>query len=251
MKRVVAYGLVTVAVSHFCVAVEAPQTADLKHLSLEELGNVKVTSVSKEPEEIWQTPAAVYVLTHDDIRRSGALTLPDLLRTVPGVEVAELEGNIWAVGIRGFNSPYSKDVLVLIDGRSVYTPLFEGVYWDAQDVLLDDVDRIEIVRGPGGSIWGANAVNGVINIITKHAKDTRGTFASGSGGYVDRFNGSVREGLHRGDDFQYRLFAKGFVREDEQNPHSGAYDKWHLAHGGFRADWAPTPYDAVTAEATP
>jgi len=249
LKRVVACGLVTLAVSHFCVAADAPQTDKLKRLSLEELGNVEVTSVSKEPEEIWQTPAAVYVLTHDDIRRSGALTLPDLLRTVPGVEVAELEGNIWAVGIRGFNSPYSKDVLVLIDGRSVYTPLFEGVYWDAQDVLLDDIDRIEIIRGPGGSIWGANAVNGVINIITRHAKDTQGTLASGFSGYVDRFNGSVRKGLHSGDDFQYRLFAKGFVREDEQNPHYGAYDKWHLAHGGFRADWTPTPRDAVTAEA--
>jgi iron complex outermembrane recepter protein len=249
LKRVIACGLVTFAVSHHSLAADASQTDKLKRLSLEDLGNVEVTSVSKEPEELWQTAAAVYVLTRDDIRRSGALTLPDLLRTVPGVEVAELEGNIWAVGIRGFNSPYSKDVLVLIDGRSVYTPLFEGVYWDAQDVLLDDIDRIEIIRGPGGSIWGANAVNGVINIITRHAKDTQGTLANGSSGYVDRFNGSVREGLHRGDNFQYRLFAKGFVREDERNPHYGAYDKWHLAHGGIRADWAPTPNDFVTAEA--
>jgi iron complex outermembrane receptor protein len=230
-------------------AAQAPPTdTDLKSLSLDQLGSVEVTTQSKEPTEVWNTPAAVFVLTHDDIRRSGATTLPDLLRTVPGVEVAELQGNQWAVGIRGFNSAFSKDVLLLIDGRSAYTPLFEGVYWDVQDVLLDDVERIEIIRGPGGTIWGANAVNGVINIITRHARDTQGTLATGSSGYVDRFNGSIRKGFSRGANLQFRLFAKGFVREDEQNLNYDPYDRWHLAHGGFRADWSATPRDTISAE---
>ena len=138
----------------------------------------------------------------------GAVTLPDLLRTaVPGLEVAELRCNQWAVGIRGFNGPYSKDILLLIDGRSAYTELFEGVYWDVQDVLLDDVERIEIIRGPGGTIWGANAVNGVINIITKNAVDTQGTLISATSGHVDRFFGRIREGAKFSDALQFRIFA--------------------------------------------
>jgi iron complex outermembrane receptor protein len=249
LSHIVACGLlwlVSVSVSN---AANVPAQPDqLKNLSLEELGNIEVTTVSKEPEEVWRTPAAVFVLTRDDIRRSGATTLPDLLRTVPGVDVAELQGNQWAVGIRGFNSAFSKDVLLLIDGRSSYTPLFEGVYWDVQDVLLDDVERIEIIRGPGGTIWGANAVNGVINIVTRNSRDTQGTLASGSSGYVDRFNGSIREGMRYGDHLQFRLFAKGLVREDEQNLKSDPYDRWHLAHGGFRADWNPNQQDSFTAQ---
>jgi iron complex outermembrane receptor protein len=227
---------------------QAAQPNDLKHLSLEDLGNVEVTTVSKEPEDIWQTPAAIYVLTQEDIRRSGATTLPDLLRTVPGVEVAELEGNQWAVGIRGFNSPLSKDVLLLIDGRSTYTPLFEGVYWDVQDVLLDDVDRIEIIRGPGGTIWGANAVNGVINIITRHGKDTQGALLSDSGGQVDRINTYARIGLHRGAKVQYSFFVKGLSREDEINPNFNPYDRWNLAHAGFHADWSVTSRDSLSVQ---
>ena len=224
-------------------------TQNLKALSLEQLGNVVVTTQSKEPTEIWNTPAAVYVLTQEDIRRSGAATIPDLLRTVPGLDVAELEGNIWAVGIRGFNSAFSKDILLLIDGRSAYNELFEGVYWDVQDVLLDDVDRIEIIRGPGGTIWGANAVNGVINIITKRAGDTQGTLASGSSGQVDRFTGAIREGFQFTPNLQLRVFGKGFVREDELNPNFQAYDRWHLGHGGARLDWTPTQHDSLTFEA--
>jgi iron complex outermembrane receptor protein len=226
----------------------SPPASNLKSLSLEQLGNIEVTTQSKEPTEVWNTPAAIYVLTQEDIRRSGATTLPDLLRTVPGVEVAEFEGNQWAVGIRGLNSAFSKDILLLIDGRSAYTELFEGVYWDVQDVLLEDVDRIEIIRGPGGTIWGANAVNGVINIITKQASDTDGTLANGLSGHVDRFAGAVREGFKVGDSLQFRLFAKGLVREDEQNPNLDPYDRWHLTHGGFRADWSFTKRDTLTAQ---
>ncbi len=154
----------------------APQQ-QLKQLSLAQLGDIEVTTVSKEPEEVWQTAAAIAVLTQDDIRESGATSIPELLRLIPGVNVAREQSDQWAVAVRGFNSQFSKGLLVLIDGRSVYTPLFEGVYWDVQDLVLADIDRIEVIRGPGGTIWGANAVNGVINIITKKARETQGGLA--------------------------------------------------------------------------
>jgi iron complex outermembrane recepter protein len=226
-----------------------PQTK-LKQLSLEDLGNVEVTTVNKEPEEVWQTPAAVFVVTQDDIRRSGATTIPELLRLVPGVNVARAQSGDWAVGIRGFNSGFSKDLLVLIDGRSVYTPLFEGVYWDVQDLVLGDIDRIEVIRGPGGAIWGPNAVNGVINIITKHSRDTQGAMAHVvAGGPIDRFVGEVRWGMAPLPGLQFRVFAKGFSRGPEANPGGDPYDRWHQARGGFRVDWQPTKKDNVTGSA--
>lgn len=227
---------------------EEAQVQQLKSLSLEDLGNIQVTTVTKEPEDVWQTPAAIYVLTQDDIRRSGAITLPDLLRTVPGVEVAEIQSNQWAVGIRGFGSQFSRGVLLLIDGRSAYTELFEGVYWDVQDVPLDNIERIEIIRGPGGTIWGANAVNGVINIITKNARETQGTLATAISGHENRFYGMYREGLQHGNGFYYRVFARGFLREPEIDPDFAGYDEWQLVHGGFRADWAPSWHDTLSME---
>src|SRR5271167_3163933 len=154
----------------------------LKQLSLEQLGDVEVTTVSKAPEQVWKTAAAIFVITQDDIRRSGATSIPEALRLAPGVEVARIDGNKWSIGIRGFGSRLSRAVLVLMDGRTVYTPLFAGTYWEVQDTLLEDIDRIEVIRGPGGIIWGPNAVNGVINIITKSTKDTQGAFASAGGG---------------------------------------------------------------------
>lgn len=157
-----------------------PQT--LKNLSLEDLSKIEVTTVSKEPAEAFKTPAAISVLTREDIARSGATNIPDLLRLVPGVEVAQVSSDKWAIGIRGFQGYLSKAVLVLIDGRSVYTPLFAGVYWEMQDTLIEDIDRIEVIRGPGATIWGANAVNGVINIITRNARETRGSLVSAGGG---------------------------------------------------------------------
>jgi iron complex outermembrane receptor protein len=220
----------------------------LKSLSLAQLGNVVVTTVSKEPEEVWNTPAAIFVVTQDDIRRSGATTIPELLRLVPGVEVARSESGEWAVGIRGFNSGFSKDLLVLIDGRSVYTPLFEGVYWDVQDLVLADIDRIEVIRGPGGTIWGPNAVNGVINIITKKAADTQGAYVHVSGGGpVNRFTGEVQMGLHPQKDLQLRMFAKGFDRGAEVNPSGDPYDDWRQERGGFRVDWQPSSRDTFMA----
>src|SRR5215472_4218108 len=221
----------------------------LKQLSLAQLGDVEVTTASKEPEELWQTPAAITVLTQDDIRRSGATSIPELLRLVPGVNVAREQSDQWAVGIRGFNSQFSKGLLVLIDGRSVYTPLFEGVYWDVQDLVLADIDRIEVIRGPGGTIWGANAVNGVINIITKKARETKGGMVNlDGGGPVDRFIGQVRWGASPRSDLQYRIFAKGFTRGPELNPGNNPYDEWHQARGGFRLDWQPTTKDSFSAQ---
>ena len=145
----------------------------LKKSSLEQLGNLEVTTVTKEPEVIWKTPAAIFVITQQDIQRSGATNIPEALRLAPGVEVARISGDEWAIGIRGFGSRLSRSVLVLIDGRSVYSTFTAGVYWEVQDTLIEDIDRIEVIRGPGGTIWGPNAVNGVINIITKHRKTRR------------------------------------------------------------------------------
>jgi iron complex outermembrane receptor protein len=222
--------------------------APLKQLSLEELGNVEVTTTSKEPEQIWKTSAAIYVLTQDDIRRSGAMSIPEVLRLVPGVEVARINSNIWSVGIRGFGSAFSKSVLVLIDGRSVYTPLFAGVDWDVQNVMLEDVERIEVIRGPGGTIWGSNAVNGVINIITKNAKDTHGSYASTSGGNISQNESGVRYGAGHGNNVDYRAYAMGFGRTPEFHSDGANYDAWQLGQAGFRTDSTLTDRDTLTVQ---
>ncbi|MGB2590412.1 MAG: TonB-dependent receptor [Candidatus Acidiferrum sp.] len=223
-----------------------PASDNLKQLSLEQLGNVEVTTASKEPEKIWQTPAAVYVLTQEDIRRSGATSIPEVLRLVPGVEVARIDSDHWAIGIRGFGGEFSKSLLVLIDGRSVYTPLFSGVYWQLQDTLLEDIERIEVIRGPGGTIWGANAVDGVINIITKSAKDTHGTLASTTSGNVDQGIGEVRYGSGNGSGFNYRIYGKGFIRGPEFHPDGENFDDWRTGQLGFRTDWDPSTRDSFT-----
>jgi iron complex outermembrane receptor protein len=216
-------------------AVSQTQREPLKQLTLEELANLEVVTASKEPEELRRSPAAVYVLTQDDIRRSGATSIPEALRLVPGVEVAKIDANKWAIGIRGFGTRLSKSLLVLIDGRSVYTTLFAGVYWDAQDTLLEDIDRIEVIRGPGGTIWGPNAVNGVINIITRNARDTQGVLVSASAGNVERFLGGVRYGGSAGD-LAYRVYGKGFLRENEFHVDGNEFDDWQMAQAGFRMD---------------
>lgn len=236
------------AASNASLAAPQVATAQLKSMSLEQLGNIKVTSVSKQPEEVWHTPAAVYVITHEDIVRSGATTIPELLRMVPGVQVSREQSDQWAIGIRGFDSPFSKGLLVLIDGRSVYTPLFEGVYWDVQDLPLEDIQRIEVIRGPGGTIWGPNAVNGVINIITRPAADTQGQQVNiEGGGAVEHFTGTVQYGFSAAPDLQFRVFARGFNRGSELNPGHDPYDTWHQERGGFRMDWNPGARDTVTA----
>jgi iron complex outermembrane receptor protein len=217
----------------------------LKELTLEQLGNVEVTTLSKEPEKVWKTSAAIYVITNEDIKRSGVTNIPDALRLAPGVEVAQIDSSKWSIGIRGFGSRLSRDVLVLIDGRTVYTTLLAGTYWEVQNVLLEDVDHIEVIRGPGGTIWGPNAVNGVINIITKKSKDTQGALVSVGGGNVDQgfFNARYGGGVKNLD---YRVYALGFVRSSEFHPNGQTFDEWRTAQVGFRTDWTESDHDTFT-----
>jgi iron complex outermembrane receptor protein len=185
--------------------ISAPR--DLTQYSLEDLMNVQVTSVSKLEQTLSKAGAAVYVISQEDIRRSGATNIPDLLRMVPGVHVAQINAHTWAISIRGFTDKYGDKVLVMIDGRSVYTPLTSGVNWDQQDVPLEDIDRIEVIRGPGGTVWGANAVNGVINIITKSAKATPGGLASAGAGSQQAGQGFIQYGGGIGRKGAYRVFG--------------------------------------------
>ena len=223
------------------VRADTPQPAGdpaaLKLLSLEDLSQIDVTSVSREPIEQMKTPAAVYVITGDDIRRSGVNTIPEALRLAPGVEVARIDGNKWSIGIRGFGSRLSRSVLVLIDGRTVYSTLLAGTYWEVQDTLLEDIDRIEVIRGPGGTIWGPNAVNGVINIITKDTKETRGTLISAGGGNIEQGFGNVRYGGGNRKDFNYRVYGKAYSRGPEHHSDNRNFDDWRGVQGGFRLDW--------------
>ena len=221
---------------------------DLNQLSLEELGNVKITTVSKDLEPMQKTAAAAYVITQDDIQRSGATSLPEALRLAPGVEVARIDADHWSVSVRGFAGQFSKSLLVLIDGRSVYTPLFSGVYWDAQNVMLADVDRIEVIRGPGGTIWGANAVNGVINIITKSASDTTGLLSNLGGGNLDQGVGNLRYGQTSAKGFSYRLYSMGALRGPEFHPDGNNFDRWRMGQAGFRADWVRGAKDSFTVQ---
>ncbi|MEI2782515.1 MAG: TonB-dependent receptor plug domain-containing protein [Candidatus Competibacter sp.] len=155
------------------MAVSRAAAPDLTQLGIEELMNVQVVSASKQAQRLADAASAVFVITQDDIRRSGATSVPEALRLAPGVQVARIDASKWAISIRGFNGRYANKLLVLVDGRSIYTPAFAGVYWEVQDLLLEDIERIEVIRGPGASLWGSNAVNGVINILTKRAADTR------------------------------------------------------------------------------
>ena len=212
--------------------------AELKQLTLEQLSQIEVTTPSKEPTKVSKTAAAIYVITGEDIRRAGATSIPEALRLAPGVEVARIDGNNWAIGIRGFGSDLTRSVLVLIDGRTVYTPLFAGTNWDVQNTNMDDIDRIEVIRGPGGTIWGPNAVNGVINIITKDAKDTRGFLASAGGGNEEQGFLNFRYGGGNGDGFSYRIYGMGFTRSPEDHTDGRNFDDWREGQLGFRMDWA-------------
>jgi iron complex outermembrane receptor protein len=244
-------GILLLSVSFCQSRAQESQTSagsqSLKQLTLGQLGNLRVTTVSKEPEKVWRTAAAIYVITQEDIRRSGARTLPDALRLAPGVEVSQIDGDKWAVGIRGFEGRLSRSVLVLIDGRSVYTPLFAGVYWEMQDTMIDDIDRIEVIRGPGGTIWGSNAVNGVINIITKSAKLTQGTRVSVGGGNVDQGFADARYGAGS-KDFHYRVYGKWFTRGPQFHSDDHEFDASREGQVGFRTDWDPTRRDSVTIQ---
>lgn len=210
---------------------------DLTTLSLEALMDVRVTSAAKKEQIVAESAAAVYVIGQEDILRSGATNIVDVLRMVPGLEVAQIDANKWAVSARGFNGRFSDKMLVLIDGRSVYTPLFSGVFWDVQDMMLEDVDRIEVIRGPGAALWGANAVNGVINIIPKDARITQGGLVSAGGGSKERGFGAVRYGGTMGRAVAYRVYAKYFNRAGyEDASGASAHDGWDVLRGGFRID---------------
>src|SRR3982074_679258 len=215
----------------------APTISDLKQLNVEELMNVQVTSVSRHPEKLIEAPSAIQVITQEDIRRSGATSIPEALRLADNLQVAQKNSHDWAISARGFNAALANKLLVMIDGRTVYTPLYSGVFWDAQDYLLEDIDRIEVISGPGGTLWGANAVNGVINIITRSAADSQGLYAEGGGGTQLRGLAGARYGGMLAHNVSFRVSGKYFDRDDEVLPDgSRAGDSWHRVQGGFRLD---------------
>ena len=221
---------------------------ELKSLTLEELANLEVSIASKRPERFMDSAAAVYVLTAEDIRRSGYTTVPELMRLVPGMDVARIDTAEWAISSRGFNSRFANKLLVMVDGRSVYNSLFSGVYWEALDLVLADIERIEVIRGPGASIWGASAVNGVINIITRNAGDTQGGLLQGYAG-SRQGGGMLRQGVAMGESGYLRLYAK----HDEQGlqgemPHGEDRDHFYGTHVGFRGDWEVTGDDDLMVQ---
>ncbi len=230
------------------MAVSRAAAPDLTQLGIEELMNVQVVSASKQAQRLADAASAVFVITQDDIRRSGATSVPEVLRLAPGVQVARIDGSKWAISIRGFNGRYANKLLVLVDGRSIYTPVFAGVYWEVQDLLLEDIERIEVIRGPGASLWGSNAVNGVINILTKRAADTRGLVSVTAGSPENTIVG-VRYSGALGDDARYRLYGK-YLKQDGLLDRQGrdAEDDWRLGSGGFRLDWAPSGRDSVSLQ---
>jgi iron complex outermembrane receptor protein len=227
----------------------APSAEALKKLSIEQLMNLQVTSVSKRPERLSQTASAIQVITQEDIRRSGASRLAEALSLATNLQVAQVDSRQWAINARGFNSTTANKLLVLIDGRTAYTPLFSGVFWDVQEVPLADIDRIEVISGPGATLWGANAVNGVINVITKDAKDTQGLLLSGGGGTEQRGFGTVRYGGALGSRVRARIYGRGSGRDATALPTGqDATDDWHLWQGGFRMDWDASQVSRVTLQ---
>ncbi len=230
-------------------AATAVSGIDSFELSPEQLFSATVTSVSKSSEKLMDAPAAIFVLTGEDIMRSGATSIPEALRMVPGVQVARTHGGGWAVSVRGFNSGLANKLLVLMDGREVYDQLFSGVYWDVQDTVLEDIERIEVIRGPGAALWGANAVNGVINIITKHARDTQGGLVSAIAGNQDRAIGTSRYGGKIGENAFYRAYAKYINRDEERTlADLGARDGQQAYRAGFRSDWEDGSQDSFTLQ---
>jgi iron complex outermembrane receptor protein len=213
---------------------------DLGEMSIEQLMQIKVVSAGKKEQALADTAAAVYVITQEEIRRSAVTSVPEALRLAPGVQVARISANAWAITIRGFNYRYPDKLLVLVDGRTVYSPIFSGVFWELHDLVLEDIDRIEVIRGPGGTMWGANAMNGVINIITKHTQDTAGGMVTAAGGSQAYASAAARYGAGSGRELAYRFYGKYSHLGNFpglQVPGLEAHDAWHLGRVGFRADW--------------
>jgi iron complex outermembrane recepter protein len=235
------YVLLALLVNHTASAQSEPDPAatrrDLTQQSLEDLMNVEVTSVSKKGQTLSRTASAVFVITQEDIQQSGAINIPDLLRMVPGMAVAQINGNTWAITARGLNGQFANELLVMIDGRNVYSPTYGGVFWDTLDVAMESIERIEVIRGPGATVWGENAVNGVVNIIRKKAGDTQGVLVVAGGGNTDQGFGTLEFGAKLGKHTGYRIFSKYF-NGDHMNDRDGkdGGDGWHLLREGFRSD---------------
>jgi len=236
-------GVATLGISIGALSAAEIDVDELATLSLEDLMDIEITSASKKTQRVGNVPAAVYVLTQDEIRRSGANNLPEALRLVPGVHVGQIDNNNWAVGVRGFQGLFANKLLVLIDGRSVYSPLFSGVHWGLRDVLLEDVDRVEVIRGPGASVWGANAVNGVINVITKSANETKGRLAKLGVGTQGDVIGSARQGGEASSNVAYRVYAKAERRDALEFQGADANDDRRSERLGFRVDASPSTDD--------
>lgn len=217
--------------------VDQHDVGSLSDLSLEQLMGIQVVTASRRAQDISSIPSAVFVITQDDIRRSGVTSIPEALRMAPGVQVARLSTDKWSISIRGFNGRYANNIQVLVDGRSVYNALFSGTLWEQVDTYMEDIDRIEVVRGPSAAVWGANAVNGVINIITKKASETQGLSITAGGGSFERGFIGGRYGGTMGDHTSYRVYAKGFTRQSlKSNQGKSTNSEWHDARGGFRLD---------------
>jgi iron complex outermembrane receptor protein len=222
---------------------------ELINLSVEDLLNIDVISVSKKAKSLNDSPAAIFVITQDDIKRIGATSVPEALRLAPGLDIARIDSNKWAISARGFNGRFANKLLVLVDGRNTYTRAFAGVYWENQDVMLEDVERIEVIRGPGATLWGANAVNGVINIITKHSADTQGGLLVAGGGTEEQGFGAFRYGGKLNADTTARTYIKGFKRDESTHESGGeAGDDWDKVQGGFRLDSQLTAQDSLTLQ---
>ncbi|HEX2769723.1 MAG TPA: TonB-dependent receptor plug domain-containing protein, partial [Geobacteraceae bacterium] len=229
---------------------KTPKAPDgLSTMSIEDLMDIEVTSPGKKLQKMSDVAAAVYVISQDEIRRSGATSIPEVLRMVPGVQVARIDANKWAISVRGFDDRFANKLLVLIDGRTVYTPAFSGVYWDIQDTMVEDIDRIEVIRGPGAALWGSNAVNGVINIITKNAEETQGALFAVGSGTQERGFGGVRYGLGIGKDAYARGYVKYFKRDGGvDGSGNDTADDWDALRGGFRLDWKASAKDSLTVQ---
>lgn len=229
--------------------VRSPSPAEPKKLPLEELVDVEISSALRRPEPLFQASSAVDVITGDEIERAGAMNLPDALRLGTEMQVAQINGNTWAISARGFNISSANKMQVLMDGRSLYTPLFSGVFWDVQQMFLPDLQQIEIIRGPGATLWGANAVNGVINIISKSAKDTQGLLVEGAAGNELQDFGGVRYGGQMNQDTYYRVYV---MHQDRDALHlecdGDAQDGTDFTQGGFRIDSQPTAEDTFTLQ---
>ena len=240
------FAAVVLGFSGAAAGFEGDDAKQLTQLTLEQLAELKVVTVSKREESNIEAPAAVHVITSEDIRRTGSTSLPDALRTAPGLQASRIDADEWAIAIRGYSSRISRSLLAVVDGRSVWTPLFAGVFWDAQDTLLEDIEQIEVSRGPGGATYGANALNGVINITTRAAKDTQGGLLTLGLGNAEQ-QGGLRYGGKSGDDVFYRVYGKYAVRDGTKPlPGAGYDDEWKMGVGGFRLDWQRDPRTAFT-----